>query len=235
MLNNDTAIDKDALAEMVKLGKSNKKVGIVGSKILYYDEPNIVQTLGGTEHITWKTTGEFICSFKKDRIEFNRNFEIKGYIYGASLLIKKNVIKTIGLFDENYFITMEEADLCYRACKNNWTLFYSGKSKIWHKVSASIQKSIIKNVLDRQSIRPSLDELIMNSYYNIRNHLYFKRKYFNKYFSFFCVYIFIYILRRLIGVLLYDDNKLYRIKILLRSFYDGIKGEMGKTIKIKCK
>jgi hypothetical protein len=45
--------------------------------------------------------------------------------------------------------------------------------------------------------------------------------------------MFIYILRRLVGVLLYDNNKLCRVKILLRSFYDGIKGKMGKTLKIK--
>lgn len=234
LLNSDTVIDKNALIEMVRLGENNEKIGMVGSKILYYEKPNIIQTLGGTDHITWKTTGKSTYSFKKDRIEFNGDFEIKGYIYGASLLIKKNVIKTIGFFDENYFMTMEEADLCYRACKNNWILFYSGKSKIWHKVSASTQKSVIKNILNKQSIRPSLDRLIINSYYNIRNHLYFKRKYFNKYFIFFCIYMFIYILRRLVGVLLYDNNKLCRVKILLRSFYDGIKGKMGKTLKIKC-
>ena len=230
LLNNDTVIEKIALIEMMALGENNKKIGIIGSKILYYDKPNIIQTLGGTEHITWKTTGKSICSFKKDEIKFNSDFEIKGYIYGASLLVKKNVIKMIGLFDENYFMTMEETDFCYRACKNNWILFYNGKSKIWHKVSASSQKGVIKNILDRQSIRPSLDRLIINTYYNIRNHLYFKRKYFNKYFIFFCAYIFIYILRRLIGVLLYDNNKLCRVKILLKSFYDGIKGEMGKTL-----
>lgn len=42
LLNNDTVIDKDALSEMVKLSDSDEKIGMVGSKLLYYDKPNII-------------------------------------------------------------------------------------------------------------------------------------------------------------------------------------------------
>ena len=62
LLNNDVVIDEDALIEMVKLGENNKEIGMVGSKQLYYDRPNIIQVLGGHKQITYRSIGEDICS-----------------------------------------------------------------------------------------------------------------------------------------------------------------------------
>jgi len=232
LLNNDTVIDKDALAEMVKLGKSNKKVGMIGSKILYYDEPNIIQALGGTEKITWKTTGKHIGDFKEDQLKFNNDFEIKGYIYGASLLVREEVVRMVGIFDENYFMLMEETDWCLRVLKKDWKLFCSSKSKIWHKVSSSTKKGKEKIFFGRSSRRSSLSNFFEREYYNIRNHLYFVRKHFNKYFTITCLYLFLKILRQSIGIVLYDDYKCCRIKILFTGFYDGMRRRLGKNIEL---
>jgi len=126
---------------------------MVGSKQLYYDRPNIIQVLGGHNQITYRSVGKDICSSEEEQIRFNKNFEIKGYICGASILIKKRVIKTTGIFDENYFLYSEETDWCFRAYKLGWKLFCSGKSKIWHKCGASSGKSTQKGFFGRQSIR----------------------------------------------------------------------------------
>ena len=231
LLNNDVVIDKDALTELLKLAESDKKIGIVGSKLLYYYYPNTIQTLGGSDQITWKNFGKYIYPFEEDRIEFNKSFEIKGYICGASLLIKKEVITTIGIFDKNYFIWAEEADLCFRAAKKGWKLFYCGKSRVWHKIGASSGASIEKVFMGRRSKRASLSRFVITGYYDIRNWLYFVQKYFdNKYFITACLYSFFRILRQISGIILYDDYKLSRIKLLLKAFYDGIKGNGGKTI-----
>lgn len=232
LLNNDTVINKNALIKMIKLSENDEKIGMVGSKLLYYDKINIIQALGGTDQINWKTTGEHIYSFEKDQPEFDSNFEIKGYIYGASLLVKKEVIKMTGMFDDKYFMLVEETDWCFRASKLGWKLFCSGKSKIWHKGSASSGKSVQKAFLSRQSTRSSLRKFVIVEYYMIRNRLYFTKKYFGKYFAFACVYIFLTVIRQIIGIILYDNYKFYRIKVLLKGFIDGLKGKMGKAIKI---
>jgi len=232
LLNNDTVVNKNALIEMVKLSENDEKIGMVGSKLLYYDKINIIQALGGTDQINWKTTGKHIYSFEKDQPEFDSNFEIKGYIYGASLLVKNKVIKMTGMFDDKYFMLVEETDWCFRASKLGWKLFCSGKSKIWHKGGASSGKSAQKVFLSRQSIRSSLSKFVTVNYYMIRNHLYFTKKYFGKYFAIACVYIFLKVIRQIIGVILYDNYKFYRIRILLKGFIDGIKGKTGKTTEI---
>jgi len=232
LINNDTVINKKALLEMVRLMEKDKKVGMVGSKLLYYDKKDIIQALGGNDQINWKIIGKHICSFEKDQPKFDTNFEIKGYICGASLLVKKEVIKITGMFDDNYFMLVEDTDWCFRAYKKGWKLFYNGKSKVWHKDGAStkLKKNVEKMFLGRGSVRHSLNRDIMNSYYT-RNHLYFVKKHFNKYFKIACLVLFLKILRKLIGIILYDDFKLLRIKILLKGFYDGVKGNTGKFIE----
>jgi len=232
LLNNDVVIDEDALIEMVKLGENNKKIGMVGSKQLYYDRPNIILVLGGTNQITYSSFGERICYSEEDKIRFNKNFEIKGCIYGASILINKRVIETTGIFDENYFLYAEEIDWCFRAYKLGWKLFCSGKSKIWHKDGASSGKSAQKVFFGRQSIRFSLRKFVIVNYYTTRNRLYFTKKHFSKYFAIAGIFIFLQIIGQIIGVILYDNYKFYRIRILLKGFIDGIKGKTGKTTEI---
>jgi len=233
ILNNDTVIDKRVLSKMVKLGENDNKIGVIGPKVFFYDTPNIIQSLGGTSQINWKTFGKHVSYFKEDQFKFNGNFEIKGYVYGASMMMKIETIKTTGIFDENYFMIAEEADLCFRIHKKGWKLFCSGESKVWHKDGAStkLKKDVEKMFLGRGSVRHSLNRVIMNGYYT-RNHLYFVKKHFNEYFIITCLVLFLKVLRKIIGIILYDDFKLLRIKILLKGFYDGVKGNTGKFIEI---
>lgn len=234
LLNNDTVIDKNALIEMIRLGENNEKIGMVGSKLLYYKKPNTIQALGGSNKIAWNTFGKHVCDFKEDQFEFNNDFEIKGYICGASLLVKKKVIEAVGIIDENYFMLTEDLDWCFRTLKKSWKLFYSGGSKVWHKFGASMKKNNIgKSFLGRRSTRFPISRFIMNKYYFTRGYLHFQKKFNSKYFIISCIYLFFKILKQSIGIALYDDYKLYRIKILFKGFHDGIKGKMGRTMEFK--
>src|SRR3989304_8553833 len=39
VLNNDTVVDRDFLSRLVEAAESDKKIGVVGPKIYYYDKP----------------------------------------------------------------------------------------------------------------------------------------------------------------------------------------------------
>ena len=77
LLNNDTVIENISLIEMVRLGENINNIGAIGSKIFFYYTPNIIQALGGSNKINWKTLGKHIYSCKKDEFILNNNFEIK--------------------------------------------------------------------------------------------------------------------------------------------------------------
>ena len=233
LLNNDTVIEINSLSEMVRIVESNKRIGIVGSKLLRYDRPNILQTLCGTTKMTWKNAGEgkYLFPNQNDGPKFNKIFELDGgYIVGASMLIRKEVFQDIGLLDESYFMWAEESDFCIRAIRSGWKLYCCGKSKVWHKEGASTGKGDIKKFLWRKSERVNLKRFVITGYLDTRNQIYFVKKNWGRF------YMWMYILntgllkltRRIIGISIYDDNKLQRIKLLLKGLTDGIKGKVGK-------
>ena len=51
LLNNDMVVNEDALVEMIKVGQSDKRIGMVGSKFYDYTRPNKVQYLGSNKII----------------------------------------------------------------------------------------------------------------------------------------------------------------------------------------
>ena len=59
------------------------------------------------------------------------------WLAGASLLIRRQVLDEIGLFDERYFLYFEETDLCLRAQRAGWLARYVKDSRVMHISSAS--------------------------------------------------------------------------------------------------
>lgn len=186
--------------------------------------------------ISWLNAGcdEYIYPGTKDKVEYNKNFEVHGYIVGASFLIRKEVIKNIGLFDEAFFMWAEEVEFCIRAVKKRWKLYCCGKSKIWHKEGASTGKGETKIFLWRKSDRPTLKRFVITGYLDTRNKIYIVRKHWGNWHMW--IYILgpgiIKLIRRIIGIFLYDDDKLKRISLLLKGLLDGIKGKMGKPKEV---
>lgn len=130
LLNNDTIVKSDFLTELLKGATSSSSIGITGAKIYYYDEPNKLWFNGGTFNEWFGRT----THIKK---ESTQDISTCSFITGCCMLIKKEVIKKIGLLDESYFMYVEDLDYCYRARKAGFVLNVAHKSIIWHKVGAS--------------------------------------------------------------------------------------------------
>jgi GT2 family glycosyltransferase len=58
-------------------------------------------------------------------------------VCGCVFLVPERAFRTVGLFDEDYFLTYEEADWCFRARKLGLKVLLASAAKVWHKVSAS--------------------------------------------------------------------------------------------------
>ncbi len=71
-----------------------------------------------------------------DKGQFNRAQEIE-FANFCCVLIKKEVFKTIGLLDENYFLYWEDGDFSIRAKQAGFKIIYQPKAIIWHKNSGS--------------------------------------------------------------------------------------------------
>ena len=57
------------------------------------------------------------------------------FVEGSCVLVKKNVISTIGVLDATYFAYMEDVDWCLRGQNAGYKTIYVPQAKIWHKGS----------------------------------------------------------------------------------------------------
>lgn len=144
LLNNDTIVDPFFLDKLVKAGEKDRNIGIVGSKIFFYSDPNRVWFAGGK--INWlKTKGSHLGLNEKENTDKQDSGQAAkilpmDYITGCAMLIKKETIEKIGGLSEDYFLYYEDADYCLRAQKAGWQCVLAPKSRIWHKISRSAKE-----------------------------------------------------------------------------------------------
>jgi hypothetical protein len=60
---------------------------------------------------------------------------------GACLLIRRETLDQVGLFDEGYFMLFEEVDWCYRAIKAGWEIWFTPKAQVIHHYGQSIKQA----------------------------------------------------------------------------------------------
>ncbi|MBW1855160.1 MAG: glycosyltransferase family 2 protein [Deltaproteobacteria bacterium] len=135
LLNNDTIVDGDCLKELVKTAESDLHIGIVGPKIYLFQDPSIVWYAGG-EILFRDAISHTRGLFKRDHPSYNTIKEVS-FITGCAMLVKKEAIEGVGLFDHHFVSYMEDTDLCWRMKKKGFKLVYLPDAKIYHKVSQS--------------------------------------------------------------------------------------------------
>ncbi len=133
LLNNDTIVDPNVLIELIKAFQNDAQIGIVGPKVYFYEQPNIIYTAGGKVNF-WTGNTPLIGKCAVDHGQFD-DIEEVDYVCGCALLIKEETIKQIGLLNEKYFAYYEETEWCTKARKTGFKIVYAPKAKIWHKSS----------------------------------------------------------------------------------------------------
>ena len=134
MLNNDTVVNKTFLSKLIQISKGNKKVGFLGPKIYFYDyngRIDIIQYAGSKQNL-WLLRPENMGIFEINQGQHD-SVKTVDYIHGSCLLAKIEMIKEIGMLDEDYFSYREENDWAIRGYKNGWKSLYDPNSVIWHK------------------------------------------------------------------------------------------------------
>ncbi len=133
LLNNDTTVDPMALRAMVEKAESDPRIGAVGSAIYYMSDPKRLQAWGGGDVNFWLGRWRhFSMPVAEERIQF---------LTGASLLLRRSVLESVGLLDEGYFLYWEDADYCFRIRRAGWRLAVAGNSTVWHEEGAHRTKT----------------------------------------------------------------------------------------------
>ncbi len=135
LLNNDTVVPPDSLRALVSHCATRPQIGQCGSTILYYDTPERLQAMGGGRYNPWlgRVT---LTGFQKPFRSGAAASESLDFVHGASMLVSRNFVQTVGLMDERYFLYFEELDWNARSA-GRFALGHAPSSIVFHKEGSS--------------------------------------------------------------------------------------------------
>ena len=202
ILNNDTVIDKDFIEPMLKFSE-DEDVWMMGPKTYFYGNKNLIHSGGGYLDLFWGTT-KHIGLLEEDHGQYDQVQSVN-FMTGCALMLKKEMLNDIGLFDESYFTYYEDADLCFRVFERGKKILYVPQSKIWHRVSQT-----------SGNFNPT------TSYYLTRNRLKFIKDHKPKY----LIFSFIHIL--LVDLFVHLSKlKFNNVKMIFKGIYHFCIGKYG--------
>lgn len=133
LLNNDTVVFEDTLDELLGTIKSNPMIYAVSSKMIQYDNPELIDDAGDEYTLlSWsKKRGN-----NRDVSTYTRDCEVFGACAGAALY-RKDCLDEIGLFDEDFESYVEDMDLSFRARMYGYISYYCADARVYHHGSAT--------------------------------------------------------------------------------------------------
>lgn len=175
--------------------------------ILYHHRGyfNFTHGLPIQEHIT-----------KEDTQKETTDIDMASFV---GLLIKREAVSKIGYPKKEFFIHADDLEYCIRL-RSQGKIKLINKSIIKH-AEGSVQGTFKKSFLGMQVDRRPYEKLWIN-YFMQRNLIWLGRKYSQNKTSLYTTIIKNYLMT-LIGIILFDDHKLNRIKFYTNAYSDGFK------------
>ncbi len=140
-LNPDTIVLPGSIEALLGYADQHSETGILGPKILnpdgsrqlscWREYPGVKNALVDAFYL-WKLPWLWFsqASVYTDG-ELSETREV-AHLLGACLFIRRETWEQIGPFDEQFFIFLEETDLCFLAKQNHWKVEYFPGSEIIH-------------------------------------------------------------------------------------------------------
>jgi GT2 family glycosyltransferase len=129
-LNNDTELDPRCFEEAVAAMRADPSVGIVATKMVYYDDPSLINSAGHGCNDEGVVVD--LGRLQPDSEWFDRPREVLGACAGACLY-RKAMLDDVGLFDPDFFISYEDIDIGWRAQLAGWRARYAPTALVRHR------------------------------------------------------------------------------------------------------
>ncbi|KUL03005.1 MAG: Glycosyl transferase, family 2 [Methanoculleus marisnigri] len=125
-LNNDTIADRDLLRSFAEAMDSDERVGMCASKMLFCDG-----RINSTGICLSRSGAAWDRGMGEDAGKYEEADEVFGPSAGAALY-RMGMLDEIGLFDEDFFMYMEDVDLAFRGRLAGWRCLYVPNARVHH-------------------------------------------------------------------------------------------------------
>jgi N-acetylglucosaminyl-diphospho-decaprenol L-rhamnosyltransferase len=138
MLNPDTEVKPGALTSLVRFMDAHPKAGLSSGSFEDVDGspwpvafrfPSISSEL--ETGFRWRVVSRFLGKRAVARTMGDEPEPID-WCSGASMMVRREVLESVGGFDERFFLYFEEVDLCLRIKEAGWEIWYVPESRVMH-------------------------------------------------------------------------------------------------------
>ena len=142
VLNPDTEVHAGSLDHMVRLMQERPDIGMASCRLVQPDgtldhaaKRSFPTPLGALGHFLRVGRSErapsWLAQYRApDLGEFEAG-EVEA-VNGAYMLVRREAVADVGLFDEGYWTYMEDLDWCYRFRQRGWKVWYEGSVSTMH-------------------------------------------------------------------------------------------------------
>lgn len=152
LLNPDTELTRGALATMLEYMEARHDVAALGPQLLFAD---------GTVQSSRRRFPTFLTGFiestvlqrffpehsllKRYYVLDRSNDEVQevNWVVGACMLVRREAIDEVGVFDEQFFMYSEELDWCFRMEKAGWKIVYLPLARVLHYEARSSEQNVL--------------------------------------------------------------------------------------------
>ncbi len=153
LLNPDTLLKDNTLAEMIKFMETHSDAGLATCKVLNPDgtlqlacrrsfpRPWVSFTkISGLSSLFPKS--KLFAKYNLTYLDENETYTVDA-VSGSFMFLRKKAIDDVGGFDPDFFMYGEDLDLCYRIKEKGWKVYYYPGTEIIHYKGESAKRSSI--------------------------------------------------------------------------------------------
>lgn len=134
-VHDDCMLGEDALARMVDAMEADEQLAVVGPKLVEWDDPRRLESVGLTIDITGRMeTG--LDPDERDQGQRDSTREVL-FVPTTAMLVRRAAYEQLGRMDRRFHAFRDDLDLCWRAHQAGWTVEVVAEASARHVGGAS--------------------------------------------------------------------------------------------------
>lgn len=130
-LNSDAEITEDTVSQLIQPFEMHEKAGVVGGLL-----KNTDGSMQRSFSRFYDLVPVFLLLFGGDRVELVghsvSNIQAVDWVSGGCMMIRKDVFDKVGRFDENFFMYLEDMELCKRVKQQGYEIYFNPHAEVTH-------------------------------------------------------------------------------------------------------
>jgi N-acetylglucosaminyl-diphospho-decaprenol L-rhamnosyltransferase len=145
LLNPDAEIVGGTLAAVVKVARERPRAAAVG--VLVRNPDGSIQPSARRVPRLGEALGHAFLGPLWPENRFTRSYTMAAWdraseravewVSGSAMLLRREALEQVGLFDQGYFMYVEDVDLCTRLRRTGWSVLFSPELEVVHQIGVS--------------------------------------------------------------------------------------------------